>query len=100
MEIRAVKRKDASELKRNKTINKVMEELKPLINDCVLVVTETENREVNIKLLHEEKSKSCIGTKGKVDKQRLLYNIVLDQKRIYDLRMEVRQHELFEVHFE
>ena len=44
MEIRAVKRTDASELLRKKTINKVMDELKPLINDCVLSISETEDR--------------------------------------------------------
>ncbi|MFO0117813.1 MAG: hypothetical protein ACK521_09450 [bacterium] len=69
LELRAIKKESALKLKENKTIRYVLPELKALLPMCSLLVTETERREVNIKLIYEEQSKSCVAAKSKLKKQ-------------------------------
>ena len=55
------------------------------------MVMETEKRDVNIKLVYEETGTSCFnGGSSKLKKQQLLLNILLDSKKLLDLRKQVR----------
>jgi len=100
MNIRSVHKESALELRKRKYITGVLDELKPLLPNCSLIVMETEQREVIIKLLHKHVQTSCVGLKTKARKEQLLYSILLDQKEMLKLRLENRQHQFLLEYFE
>ena len=74
MDVKAVLRKSASKLMKEKVITSVeIASLEPLIPKCKLLIMENNNRDIVLKLIFEEKRKfTMCGTKSLRENEQLL----------------------------
>ena len=98
MSLRAIVTKDVRQLINDGTITEIrVKTLRPMIDQCKLLIMEDEKRDVIIKLLYIQTTKSCLCFGGKAV-ENLLLQFLLCQQDIVQIRKQVQKYKVFEMH--